>query len=160
MTRMSFIRYTIKRKKVRQIQIQPTTYMVKNRNKDNRGQQRPGCPSQGAKLSKEKRLRQVKYKIQHSWSKTKIILHSKDWPANIPSVVKALSFTRCFRLLHPFSFFTSAVIQKKTFFHDCDTNLDPLSPYISKFEELNLPRPDLLHMSKKITHKFLRLCCS
>ena len=40
--------------KKRLIQIQLTTYMVKNKNKDNRGQQRLGCPSQGANNQKKK----------------------------------------------------------------------------------------------------------
>ena len=65
------------------------------------------------KQSKEKRSRQIKYK--HMVKKTMTILHSKDWPASIPSVVKALSLTRCFGLLHPFSFFAKRSHTKENF---------------------------------------------
>ena len=82
------------------------------------------------KQSKEKRSRQIKYKhnihgtkprqikYKHNihGQKTMTISHSKDWPASIPSVVKALSFTRCFRLLHPFSFFAKRSHTKENFF--------------------------------------------
>ena len=68
------------------------------------------------KQSKEKRSRQIKYKHNIHGKKTMTILHSKDWPASIPSVVKALSFTRCFRLLHPFSFFAKRSHTKENFF--------------------------------------------